>query len=69
MTKKVVLTEQQREQLDRIWFVYGNRGPKSSMSDHRFIQCFLEHDEDTRDFFKPSQECLEQVDKILKGDE
>lgn len=65
MSKKVELTPEQRGKLEELWFIYGNHGKKHSMRGHRFIQCFLEQDEDTRDFFKPDQEVIEAVDKIL----
>lgn len=66
-TKTVIITPEQRVELHKLWFIWGNHGPKSTMANHRFIQCFLEHDEDTRDFFKPDKELIEKVDAILVG--
>lgn len=60
------LTSDQRYELERLWFVYGNHGPKHSHSGHRFIQCLLEEGEDHRNFFKPSGEVIQAVDNVLK---
>ena len=65
--KKVVLTDSQRTRLERLWFVYGNHGPKATMENHGFIQGFLERDADERDFYKPTRECLAAVDAVLDG--
>lgn len=66
--KEIELTEAQRESLNNLWFIYGNHGKKHSMQDHKFIQGFLEHSRDLRNFYKPSKECLTEVDKILTDD-
>lgn len=57
-----------RRSLEKLWFIYGNNGPKHTHGNHRFIQCLLEKSTDEREFFKSdiSQECLTEVDKILK---
>jgi hypothetical protein len=60
------LTDNQREKLNNLWFIFGNGGKKHSMKDHKFIQGFLEHNKDLRNFYKPSDECVIEVDKILK---
>lgn len=68
---KVILTPSQRKQLEKLWFVYGNMGKKHSHHNHKFIQAFIEQEEDSREFYLSSprndltQECIEQVDKIL----
>lgn len=63
--KKVELSPEQKEKLEKLWFIFGNHGPKTTMSNHRFIQCLLEDSKDYRKFFKPTKECLAEVDKIL----
>jgi len=63
--KKVDLTPEQRRAMEKLWFVYGNRGPKTTRIRHRFIQCFLEEGVDEREFFKPDKEVLAKVDEIL----
>lgn len=63
--KKIKLSDEQRFQLERLWFIYGNHGPKRTHAGHRFIQCFLEQGKDHRKFFKPDQEVINEVDKIL----
>lgn len=40
---RVTLTDAQRERLERLWFVYGNYGPKTTPGNHQFIQCLPEH--------------------------
>lgn len=62
------ITGEQRWKLNRLWFIYGNRGKKHNHANHRFIQCLLEEGKDEREFYKPSNDCLEQVDRVLKGD-
>lgn len=72
------MTEEQRVELKKIWFLYGNKGKKHTHFNHRFIQNLIEHDEDTRDFYleSPQQknpllmltaECINRVDQILKS--
>ncbi|HYG82507.1 MAG TPA: hypothetical protein VD861_19075 [Pyrinomonadaceae bacterium] len=51
--------------MENLWFVYGNRGPKTTPDNHGFIQGFLERDADERDFYKPTAECLAAVDAVL----
>ena len=46
---KIVLTEVQRKALNKLWFLYGNHGKKSTHSNHRFIQNILQHGEDDRE--------------------
>ena len=55
--------------LQKLWFVFGNRGPKHTMGNHKFIQRLLDKDppEDHREFYDPTNECIKAVDKILKG--
>lgn len=64
--KTIELTEEQRYNLEKLWFIYGNHGKKHTHRSHRFIQCFLEQGEDTRGFFKPDLEVIEAVDEVLK---
>lgn len=46
---KVEITENQRNNLIKLWFIYGNRGPKSNNSQHKFIQWILEGGEYRKD--------------------
>jgi len=74
------LTELQLNQLNKLWFVYGNSGKKSTMFNHKYIQGFIEVGEDRkipylegierlkeRGFEKDSitQECIDEVEKIV----
>ncbi len=65
----VVLTKDQRRQLERLWFHYGNYGPKTTPGNHSFIQGFLEHDKDMRPLrlksYKPTPDCEAAVDAVL----
>jgi len=69
----VTLTGSQRERLERLWFVYGNYGSKTTPGNHQFIQCLLEHGIDIRPLQTrrtakrdlPTGECVAAVEKVL----
>src|SRR5215207_6030550 len=69
----VRLTESQRERLERLWFVYGNHGPKTTPGNHQCIQGLLEHGLDLRPLQtkrtakrdSPSVECVAAVEAVL----
>ena len=70
----VTLTPAQRKELERLWFVFGNRGPKATYGNHhQFIQGFLEHGRDFRPLFttrtpkrdRPTPECEQAVERVL----
>ena len=69
----VTLTEGQRERIERLWFYYGNYGPKTTPGNHQFIQGLLEHGLDLRPLHtkrtakreRPSEECESAVEAIL----
>jgi len=69
----VTLTAEQRARLERLWFIYGNYGPKSTPGNHSFIQRLIENGIDERPLNHkrtpksqiPTQECEACVDKIL----
>jgi hypothetical protein len=52
MAKLVEITDDQRQELMRIWFVFGNNGKKHTHHNHRYIQNFIEHNEDTEHFYR-----------------
>jgi hypothetical protein len=64
--RKVEVTDGQRSALERLWFIYGNYGPKTTPDNHQFIQGFLERGQDERDFNKVTPECLAAVDAVLR---
>lgn len=74
MGKKIILSEEQRDKLSDLWFIFGNNGKKCNHGNHKFIQNILEHGEDNREFYKSSRiagyevtdECIKEVDNILK---
>jgi hypothetical protein len=69
----VTLTTEQRTRLERLWFIYGNYGPKSTPGNHSFIQRLIENGIDERPLNNkrtpksqiPTPECEALVDKIL----
>lgn len=74
----VSLTGGQRERLERLWFHYGNYGPKTTPGNHSFIQRLLENGIDERPLHTrrtpkselPTPECEAAVESVLamKGD-
>lgn len=73
MAAPVTLTGSQRERLERLWFVYGNHGPKTTPGNHQFIQTLLEHGLDLRPLQtkrtakrdRPTDECVTAVESVL----
>jgi len=73
----VTLTDAQRERLERLWFVYGNYGPKTTPGNHQFIQGLLEHGLDMRPLQtkrtakkdRPTEECEVTVEAGLASPE
>ncbi len=70
---RVTLTDSQRDRLERLWFVYGNYGPKTTPGNHQFIQGLLEHGLDLRPLQTkrtakrdiPTEECVAAVEAVL----
>jgi hypothetical protein len=73
----VALTDRQRGRLERLWFVYGNYGSKTTPGNHQFIQCLLEHGIDIRPLQTkrtakrdtPTAECVAAVESVLSSKE
>jgi hypothetical protein len=71
----VTLTHYQRERLERLWFYYGNYGPKTTPGNHQFIQGLLEHGLDLRPLQTkrtpkrdiPTVECVAAVEAVLSS--
>jgi hypothetical protein len=71
--KSVPLTPEQRDRLERLWFYYGNYGPKTTPANHSFIQRLLENGIDERSLHNkrtpkseiPTLECVRAVEAIL----
>lgn len=69
----VTLTREQREQIERLWFYYGNYGPQTTTGNHNFIQRLLENGYDERPLYnkrtpkseRPTPECEMAVDQVL----
>jgi hypothetical protein len=69
----VILTPDQRDRLERLWFYYGNYGPKTTTGNHNFIQRLLENGYDERPLYtnrtpkceKPTLECEAAVETVL----
>lgn len=64
----------ERDQLERLWFYYGNYGPKTTPGNHSFIQRLLENGIDERPLYTkrtpkseiPTPECEAAVDDVLR---
>jgi hypothetical protein len=71
--KSVTLSPEQRDRLERLWFYYGNYGPKTTPGNHSFIQRLLENGIDERSLYNkrtpksefPTPECERAVEAIL----
>jgi len=71
--KAVSLAPEQRDRLERLWFYYGNYGPKTTPANHSFIQRLLENGIDERSLHNkrtpkseiPTPECEQAVEAIL----
>jgi hypothetical protein len=69
----VILTPEQRERLERLWFYYGNYGPQTTPGNHSFIQRLLENGYDERPLRNkrtpkseiPTPECEAAVEAVL----
>jgi hypothetical protein len=69
----VTITAEQRDRLERLWFYYGNYGPKTTSGNHSFIQRLLENGIDERSLHNkrtpkseiPTPECVRAVEAIL----
>jgi hypothetical protein len=69
----VTLTLEQRERLERLWFYFGNYGPKTTPGNHGFIQRLLENGIDERPLHNkrthrseiPTPECEAAVEAVL----
>jgi hypothetical protein len=72
---RVILTDAQRERLERLWFIYGNHGPKTTPGNHQFIQGLLEHGLDLRPLQTkrtakrdiPTDECVAAVEAAMSS--
>jgi hypothetical protein len=69
----VSLAGEQRERLERLWFYFGNYGPKTTPGNHSFIQRLLENGIDERPLHNkrtpkskiPTPECEAAVEAVL----
>ena len=72
----VTLNDSQRERLERLWFVYGNYGSKTTPGNHQFIQGLLEHGLDLRPLQTkrtakrdvPTADCVAAVEQVLASE-
>lgn len=49
---KVTIDNDQRKEIERLWFIYGNGGEKSNFAQHKFIQWILEQGEYSPELLK-----------------
>lgn len=50
-TYPVTLTPEQKSALRKLWWIYGNGGPKSTKGNHSFIQGLIEYNENRKTFY------------------
>jgi len=50
-----------QQELERLWFIYGNGGPKHNPHDHKFIQRHVEGRGNEAKFYSPTVECRKAV--------
>lgn len=64
------LNQIQLNKLMKLWFIYGNEGKKHTHEQHLWIQKIIEFHIDEYKFWgkRISQECKEEVYKVLNGD-
>ena len=61
----IKLTPEQRHELNRLWFIWGNNRKKHTHANHRSIQTILEHGEYHPDFFKNDVRLHRIIMKVL----
>ena len=67
----LTLTNDQKDKLKKLWFIYGNYGIKANNSQHKWIQRMLDSNIDAYWFYKKtsidsiSSECKKEVYKII----
>ncbi len=70
---RVSLTLWQRRELERLWFLFGNYGPKTTKGNHSFIQGLLERGMDERPLrmkgYIPTEECERAVERVMHSEE
>lgn len=57
---EIELTEDQREELEKLWWVYGNSGKKCTLQNHKLIQGFLHYGEDRREVYIQGNENMRE---------
>lgn len=60
----IELSADQRKQLEDLWFIYGNGGRKSNLSNHKFIQGLLEY-KSLHYFPGITNECRDAVGRVV----
>ena len=63
---RIPLPDDIRRQLEALWFIYGNNGPKHDQQAHYYIQRLIEGRRAEADRCSPSKECKKEVKKILE---
>lgn len=54
----VQLTESQMKRFEKLWFVYGNNGKKSTLFNHKLVQGFYESGENRINAYKDGNKNL-----------
>jgi hypothetical protein len=67
---KVILNEDQLKRFEKLWFIYGNSGKKSTLFNHKLVQGFYESHENRIDIYRDGNKNLEEKygnDYVLKN--
>lgn len=49
---KINLTDSQLKRFEKLWFIYGNSGKKSTLFNHKLVQGFYESSENRIDVYR-----------------
>lgn len=58
MGNEIPLTNEQVDQFRKLWFIYGNDGPKCTLLNHKLVQGFYQYRENRIDAYKDSGKIL-----------
>lgn len=60
MENEIVLTESQLEKFKKLWWIYGNDGPKSTLFNHKLVQGFYQYKENRIEAYRAGNKNMEE---------
>lgn len=60
LAKPIDLNEEQKKALEKLWFIYGNSGPKATKGNHGYIQGFIQYNEDRKEFYLQGEKNMQK---------